>query len=446
MTALGAARLFHRLLAVVYLIAWVSLALQVKVLIGSHGLGPIAAAAARGIPFAKYPTLFAWLPTSDGVLVAGCWLGAALAVAALLGVVPRVIAGVQVVLYLTYTVACGDFYSFQWDNLLLECGLLAMFLPRDRPSRLAHWLFLLLLFKLYFESGVAKWQSHLHDWQDGSAMTYYYETAPLPTFLASYAHRLPVWWHHFESRATLFLELVVPFAFFGPRPARLAAAVLLTGFQLVNLATANYGFFVYLALCLHVFLLVKKEKAWAAPPMAVRIGKGLFAAAWIAGSTAEALVTFAGNETLAPVVSAVYPFRLANTYHLFGHITRDRIEIDVQTSTDGASWTSQPFRFKPGPPDRAPPFVAPYQPRVDFRLWFYGLASSGRPPGYVINLLRRMCHDPAAVDSLFAKPLPRDTKLVRITRAQYHFSTEKGRWWDVTPAGESQAVACDDLE
>ena len=69
---------------------------------------------------------------------------------------------------------------------------------------------------------MAKWQSPIGDWHDGSAMTYYYETAPLPTWLALYAHHLPAWWHHLESRLTLVLELVVPFAIFGPRRARLS--------------------------------------------------------------------------------------------------------------------------------------------------------------------------------------------------------------------------------
>src|SRR5207244_2713248 len=78
------------------------------------------------------------------------------------------------------------FLSFQWDNLLLECGALASLLPGDRsdpPARVVHVLFRLLLWKLYFESGIAKWQSHLGDWIDGSAMLHYYETAPLPTLL-----------------------------------------------------------------------------------------------------------------------------------------------------------------------------------------------------------------------------------------------------------------------
>ena len=69
------------------------------------------------------------------------------------------------------------------------------------------------------------------------------------------AHHLPVWWHHLESRATLALELGVPFAIFGPRRARLAAAACFALFQLANAATANYGFFCYLAVVLNVFLL-----------------------------------------------------------------------------------------------------------------------------------------------------------------------------------------------
>src|SRR6185503_9182033 len=77
--------------------------------------------------------------------------------------------------------------------------------------------------------------------------------------LAWYAHQLPVWWHHFESRATLFIELGLPFAIFGPRPARLAAAVGFALFQIVNLATANYGFFCTLTLALHVFLLDDRD-------------------------------------------------------------------------------------------------------------------------------------------------------------------------------------------
>ena len=65
-------------------------------------------------------------------------------------------------------------------------------------------------------------------------------------------------------------------------------------------------------------------------------------------------------------------YRVANAYHLFGHITRERIEPEFQTR-DGDRWRAHDLHYKPGDPLRPPPVVAPHQPRVDFLLWFYGL-------------------------------------------------------------------------
>ena len=450
----GVARVFHRLLGLIAFAAWASLAVQVETLIGSRGLLPVADLAPwPALPL--LPSLFRWIPPQDGILIGGAYLGAALGLIAASGVAPRVLAGIQVVLYLSYATACRDFLAFQWDNLFLEAALLATLLPRDRPAPLVHFLFRVLLFKLYFESGIAKWQSHLHDWHDGSAMTVYYETAPLPTLLAWWAHHLPVWWHHFESRATLFVELAVPLLIFAPRRFRLAAFVIFTGFQLANLLTANYGFFVYLALVLHVFLL--NDRAAFAPrptPRWKHLALIPVVAVYVGLSTVEGVVTFADpNDTVAQttrLLRRLYaPLRVINTYHLFGHITRDRIEPEFLTSLDGKTFIAHPLNWKPGPSDRAPPFVAPHQPRVDFLLWFYGLAYDRGAPEYVATLMRRICFDPRAVQSLFATPLPYQPAYVQIRFGDYRFSSpaekEAGRWWHVEPRGGTRPVPCKDL-
>lgn len=451
------ARLFHRLLGVISFIAWASLAVQVEVLIGSRGLLP--AAEIGNLPFLYYPSLFRWIPPSDAVLIGGAWLGAALGLLAASGVAPRALAAVQLPLYLSYAVSCQDFLGFQWDNLLLECLMLAILLPRRRAAPVVHLLFRLLLFKLYFESGIAKAQSHLGDWFDGSAMTYYYETAPLPTALAWTAHQLPAWWHHFESRATLVVELVVPFFFFGPRVLRLGAAVILTGFQIINFSTANYGFFVPLALALHVFLLDDRLLGRETP--AVEDGRGrrvaawVFLAVWSALSVLEGVCAFADRQhTVADATRELRrlydPLRLINTYHLFGHITRERIEPELLTSVDGKDFTAHRFHYKPGPPDRAPPFVAPHQPRVDFLLWFYGLGHRAGPPEYVANLLRRLCFDPEAVQPLFETSLPPHPRAVQIRFHDHHFASPEahatGTWWRIEDAGGTRPIRCDDLK
>jgi len=489
------ARAFHRLLALVFLVAWLSLAAQIDVLIGSHGLLPVAEwlralSVQSDVGFAELPT-WLWWTSSDGAIRFGTWLGAVLALVALLGIRPRLCFAVCLPLYLGYVVAARNFLSFQWDNLLLEAGALAVFLPADRRARWVHVLLRLLLFKLYFESGIAKYQSHLHDWHDGSAMRYYYETAPLPALLGWFAHNLPLAWHAFESRATLAWEILLPLAIFGPRRVRLFAAAALSLFQLLNIATANYGFFCYLALALHVFLLddadiergrsffasrihlprLARVQAWlervrtlanrtfvVIPERAQLATAVLVSSVYITLSAYLGVATFVRPapeiETLQDLADVAGPFRIVNTYHLFGHITRERYEAQFQTF-DGKRWAEHDMHYKPGDPARAPPYVAPHQPRVDFLLWFYGLgvrvfsarAYPPPTPQYVAVLLERLCDDPAAVQSLFESELPRAPTAVRIVFYEYRMTSyaeraESGRWWRRTELTSTPAQRC----
>jgi hypothetical protein len=404
----------------------------------------------------------------------GIAAGIALSVAALIGIRPRLCFAASTLLYLSYATAGRTFLSFQWDNLLLECGLLATFLPARRPARWVHFLFRVLLFKLYWESGVAKWLSHINDWQDGSAMVFYYETAPLPTWLAWYAHWTPAWWHHLESWGALVLELGFPLAIFAPRWPRLIAAVAFTGFQILNAATANYGFFVYLTVALHVFLLadsdlvalrmrlpIQARRSWSvSQPTADGEGtwrhRLVYAAAvaatalYLLISAVDAHLQFgprgAWQAELAPLAAWYDPWRLINTYHLFGHITRERIEPELQTS-DGSTWQPHDLHYKPGALARAPAFVAPHQPRVDFQLWFYGLSFRRGQPAYLQTLLDRVCRDPTAVQPLFASALPMHPAAVRLVFWQYHFTTPEerrstGAWWRRDLVATMRPLSC----
>src|SRR6188508_3425408 len=127
MTFVRSRWLFLRLLGVVYLIAFVSLAVQITGLVGEHGLLPAA---------------------SDRSLLLRAWGGAAVLWA----------------LYLSLTIAGEEFLRFQWDGLLLETGLLAVlyapFAWRSRlsadlePPAAVRWVLWFLVFKLTFLSGV----------------------------------------------------------------------------------------------------------------------------------------------------------------------------------------------------------------------------------------------------------------------------------------------------
>ena len=114
-------------------------------------------------------------------------------------------------------------------------------------------------------------------------MVDYFQTAPIPTALAWYAHWLPESWHHLESRFTLFFECFLPFALFFGKWGRRIVLVVFTGFQLINFATANYGFFIPLALALHLWLLEVQELTFFQGPLRagvwIRIGSGVDPAA-----------------------------------------------------------------------------------------------------------------------------------------------------------------------
>src|SRR6202034_3989890 len=69
------------------------------------------------------------------------------------------------------------------------------------------------------------------------------------------------------------------------------------------------------------------------------------------------------------------PFRSFNSYGLFAVMTHVRPEIIVEGSDDGQTWLAYDFKYKPGNLKREPAFVAPYQPRLDWQMWFAALSN-----------------------------------------------------------------------
>src|SRR5262249_23598342 len=171
--------------------------------------------------------------------------------------------------------------------------------------------------------------------------------------------------------------------------------VAMLGMQLSILLTANYGFFNYLTIALTLFLLDDAQLGRLAAAVGWRLGtprprtrsplRTAFLAAAVALLVPLSLVPFlppvpslrALNRPLAPSGEVLNTYRSVNACHLFGQITLLRRGVVLEGSADGVEWLPYEFRYKPGDPDRPPPFVAPHQPRVDFQLWFLLL---GGPP------------------------------------------------------------------
>src|SRR5262249_9908090 len=175
-------------------------------------------------------------------------------------------------LYLSSITVGRDFFYYQWDNLLLETALLAVCLPgrgslfdlvRGRavpePSALSVWLLRGILFRLLFESGLAKIQAGKDPWLNLSAMTYYYETAPLPSWGGWLVQQAPLWFHQFSVLFTFFVELPLAVCIFLPRPFRLAFFAIHVPFQASIALTSNYGFFNLLSFVLSLTVLEDRD-------------------------------------------------------------------------------------------------------------------------------------------------------------------------------------------
>jgi hypothetical protein len=502
--------LFLRLLALIYLAAFASLAVQIEALAGSGGIFPLAeqlgwAVEDQGsMAWLAYPSLF-WLASGDWALLGAAWGGVALAL--LLLVLPWLpwlgsvsepsaapgeagasgspdspgpvgplgavgVAGgrwgsgatavpaawaertVLILLYLLYLSLyhAGQFFTnFQWDYLLLETGFLAILLPGG-PG-LVVWLFRWLLFRLRFESGLAKLLSGDPAWRDLTALRHYFETQPLPHVGAWYAHHLPDWLLRAGAGGTLFVELVVPFFIFLPRPWRLFAAGVTVLWQLLIIATSNHNFFNLLTIVLCLFLLDDRAvaqvmprgwraRALASPLLPAQPGRGmsvlalslalvLVPASLVAGAE---LVLRWPFEPLSGWLRHLEPLRIANRYHVFPTIERQRLELVIEASADGTHWQPLDFRYRPDDPAQTPAFIVPHQPRLDWMLWFLP-----RNPLF-LDLLERFlarlrAGDPAVTALLARPPVPGGPpSALRLGVYRYRFNTpaersNSGQWW-----------------
>src|SRR5437764_4395327 len=240
---------FLRALGLVYLIAFVSLWVQIDGLVGANGILPIRdyLLLARGeIGFKTVwilPTL-CWFNSSNTFLHFLCGGGVLLSLLLICRIAPAISLGVLFVFYLSLSIAGQAFLSFQWDILLLETGFLSIFAapwrlwPRELllwpgsaipkltspVSGLAVFLFKLLLFKLTLMSGVVKLTSGDDCWWNLTALDYHYWSQPLPTVFGWWADQGPEWFKHFSVAFCLVVEIIVPFFIWAPRLPRLIAA------------------------------------------------------------------------------------------------------------------------------------------------------------------------------------------------------------------------------
>ena len=447
--------LFLKMLSLIYLAAFLSLAVQITGLAGPDGILPFneyleLAFQQRGNEAYIYlPTLF-WINSSNIALQLVAYTGCALSIALFAGYKKRTVLILLFVLYLSLFHAGQMFLRFQWDSLLLEAGFLAIFLTAG-PGHLLVFLYHWLLFRLRFMSGVSKLASDDPSWANLTTLNYYFETQPLPHAGAWYFHQFPEWLLQAGVVFAFFTELIVPFFIFLPRKFRIFAAFVTILMQLLIIATSNHNWINILTIALCLFLLDDRLIRKILPDFLLpnktseKESKGkityllpLFAVLIITSS----VTVFFKTATTIKIPDAIFQatviirsWGIGHDFHVFPTMQTERQELQIEGSYDGEEWQAYQFNYKPGPLAKKPEFIVPHQPRLDWMIWFVPAQHPQFMNWFNQFTLKLQQGSPEVLALLEENPFKqKPPRFIRVQVFQYKFTSAKekqetGNWW-----------------
>jgi len=166
------------------------------------------------------------------------------------------------------------------------------------------------------------------------------------------------------------------------------------------------------------------------------------------------LAIIVGLLSIAPVANMLSPrqvmntsfnrLHLVNTYGAFGSVGRMRPEIvfegtDEPTLTETTRWKEYEFKAKPGNPLRRPVIIAPYQPRIDWQIWFAAMSTPDQYP-WTLHFVWKLLHnDPGTLSLIAVNPFPeKPPHYIRARFYRYEFAPPgdpTGAWWKRTLLG-----------
>jgi hypothetical protein len=290
-------------------------------------------------------------------------------------------------------------------------------------------------------------------WRDLTCLDFHYLTQPIPNPLSPWFHFHPPIVHRLEVLYNHFVELVSCWLILAPdrwRRVRITGGLAMLAFQVSLIASGNLSFLNYLTIvpilaCFDdAFLRRFLPRRWGAAA-AARAAETVAPSA--AGRYAVwALVAVVAALSIPVVVNLASPDQvmntsfdsldLVNTYGAFGTVGRERDEIVFEGTrdsvpSDSAHWVAYEFPAKPGNPMRSPAFIAPYQPRLDWSIWFAAMSTPDEYP-WTLHFVWKLLHGDRGIMRLLANDPFRDAppRWIRASYYRYEFARrgEPG-WW-----------------
>eukprot|EP01064_Diplonema_japonicum_P000642 TRINITY_DN10419_c0_g1_i1.p1 TRINITY_DN10419_c0_g1~~TRINITY_DN10419_c0_g1_i1.p1 ORF type:complete len:692 (+),score=145.83 TRINITY_DN10419_c0_g1_i1:77-2077(+) len=118
-----------------------------------------------------------------------------------------------------------------------------------------------------------------------------------------------------------------------------------------------------------------------------------------------------------------------------GEVAVPVLVFEYNTEVDPMKWKEIQFRYAVGDVNKSPPWVAPHQPRVDWRLWFAALGNT-RTDSWVVHMVVKLLRgsrpvlDVTGVDFKGDRPLS-----IKATLYHYNFTKDYNAtaWWTSKP-------------
>ena len=463
--------LLERGIAAIYAVAFLVAFNQFPALAGERGLEPAPRFLEAVRRFRDAPTIFRWIGFSDTRLRAVSLAGIAISLLLVAGIPQGNLLAAPVglpvtmlcwfalwVLYQSIVNIGGTFYGFGWETLLLEAGFLAIFLGNASiaPPLLVLFLYRWLAFRVELGAGLIKLRGD-SCWRNLTCMEFHHETQPMPNPLSWLFHRLPRWWHRFETVGNFVAQLILPFGLLLPQPFASIAAGLMIATQLYLVVSGNYAWLNWITIFVMTAALADPVLLAVAPalgglvPATFEPAPAWFSIGVVVLTFLVVVLSYAPARNLLSPYQAMNasfdPFRLVNTYGAFGSVSRVRDEVVVEGTeatevSSDTEWRAYEFKGKPGAVRRLSPQFAPYHLRLDWLMWFLPLSAHYGERWFVPFLTRLLEDDRATLALLGNNPFPEQPPhFVRALLFRYRFTTwperrETGAWWVRTYVGE----------
>jgi hypothetical protein len=478
--------LFVRLLGLVFAFQFATTAHQLLPLVGSRGAEPLhrlLAAFRRDFGVArgalKYPTLF-WLSSSDAMIRTLPWIGAACGLLICSGAAgewnPLLFLACWIIFLSLTNSGSITFPGFPWDLLLLECGLLSVFLPAsagvlhlelvEAPGFLIHLAFILLAVRLMVGMGLAKswWGRKEKTHKDGTYIYHMLEWQPLATSHAAWLRMMPMPVHKLLLYCLFVSELVLPWLAFIGAWGRATFAFSMVLLQIGIGIAGNYGTFNVLTIMLALPLL-SVVPPWSLPSLGlesipiyilVLLPLPVFALIttwdngnWAFWSPTPKTLRSRYLSLLAPFYRIITPFRLFSAYGVFVGVKSIPKSVQtIQMSNDGIHWFDVVPKWQTCKENFKPRLFAPYHPRWDHYIFYYESSAHAWPlevltPWYpyairqarlVEMVIEHLYQGNEVVESIFAEVPIKSPTFIRMAMMMYSLNTpadrkRSGNYW-----------------